>query len=417
MFLNDSACNLASLNLMKFRRADGTLRRASASARRCGCSSSPRRSWSTTPATPPSEICRNSHDFRPLGLGYANLGALLMSLGLPYDSDAGRAVAGAVTAIMTGTPTPPAPSWPAALGTFPQFAKNRQPMLQRHAACTAPAVEADRRDELCPPGTPGRPPRRPGTRPSAGGQQFGYRNAQVTRAGAHRHHRLHDGLRHHRHRAGHRPGQVQAAGRRRHVQDRQPHRAAGAGAAGLRRPTRSATSSTTSTSTTPSRAPRPQGRAPGRLRLRLQAGQRHAQHPLHGPHPDDGGRPAVPLRRDLQDRQHAARNDRRGDQRGLHRGLEAGPQGRGHLPRRLQAHPAAERQEGARQPGQDDGRGRRRRPSPARTAAACRTPGRRSRTSSTSPGTRATSTSGCTRTARPASCSSPWPRKAPPSAA
>ena len=87
MFLDDSACNLASINLMKFRQEDGTfdVDRFQAACRLV--SSSPRRSWSTTPAIRPSESPANSHRFRPLGLGYSNLGSLLMSNGLPYDSD------------------------------------------------------------------------------------------------------------------------------------------------------------------------------------------------------------------------------------------------------------------------------------------------------------------------------------------
>ena len=74
-------------------------------------------------------------------------------------------------------------------------------------------------------------------------------------------------------------------------------------------------------------APAPQARAPVRLRLRLQAGQRRALHPLHGPRPDDGRDPAVPLWRDQQDRQHARGGDRGGHRRRLHGGLEARPQG------------------------------------------------------------------------------------------
>src|SRR6202023_3608720 len=101
MFLNDSACNLASINLMKFVRADGEFDVVASTA---GI-----RTLITAQeiivdnASYPSEaIGRNSHAYRPLGLGYANLGALLMSRGLPYDSDAGPDYAAALTAIMTG---------------------------------------------------------------------------------------------------------------------------------------------------------------------------------------------------------------------------------------------------------------------------------------------------------------------------
>ena len=102
MFLDDSACNLASFNLLKFLTPAGTLRHRRPIATP-STSSSPRwRSSSTTPATPPRSIARNSHDYRPLGLGYANLGALLMAFGLPYDSDAGRDFAATLTAILCG---------------------------------------------------------------------------------------------------------------------------------------------------------------------------------------------------------------------------------------------------------------------------------------------------------------------------
>ena len=86
----------------------------------------------------------------------------------------------------------------------------------------------------------------------------------------------------------------------------------------------------------------PQGRAPAGLRLRVQAGARHALDPLHGPRQDDGRGAAVPLGRDLQDRQHAEGSDARGDPAGLPRFLAARPQGGRDLPRRLQAHPAAQ---------------------------------------------------------------------------
>ena len=101
MSIDDSACNLASLNLMKFRREDGELDVEAlehavdvvflAQEIAVGYSSYP---------TP--EIGRNAKAFRQLGLGYANLGALLMARGLPYDSDEGRAYAAAITALMTG---------------------------------------------------------------------------------------------------------------------------------------------------------------------------------------------------------------------------------------------------------------------------------------------------------------------------
>ncbi|MCX6381740.1 MAG: vitamin B12-dependent ribonucleotide reductase [Armatimonadetes bacterium] len=101
MFLNDSACNLASLNLMKFRSADGEF---DSEGFKYGCRIliTAQEIIIDSASYPTQRIGENSHDYRPLGLGYANLGALLMARGLPYDSDEGRAYAGAITAVMTG---------------------------------------------------------------------------------------------------------------------------------------------------------------------------------------------------------------------------------------------------------------------------------------------------------------------------
>ncbi len=101
MFLNDSACNLASLNLMKFRNPDGSFD-IEGFRYACRVVFTAQEILVDNASYPTPRIGENSHDYRPLGLGYANLGALLMASGLAYDSDAGRSVAGAITAIMTG---------------------------------------------------------------------------------------------------------------------------------------------------------------------------------------------------------------------------------------------------------------------------------------------------------------------------
>ena len=101
MFLDDSACNLASINLMKFVRR-GRRVRGEAFARACETFITAQEILVDNASYPTPAIGRNSHDYRPLGLGYANLGALLMSRGLPYDSDAGRDYAAAITAVMHG---------------------------------------------------------------------------------------------------------------------------------------------------------------------------------------------------------------------------------------------------------------------------------------------------------------------------
>jgi ribonucleoside-diphosphate reductase alpha chain len=101
MFLNDTACNLASLNLMKFVDADGNFD-AESYRYACKLTITAQEILVDNASYPTPKIEENSHKFRPLGLGYANLGALLMSRGLAYDSEEGRAFAGALTAIMTG---------------------------------------------------------------------------------------------------------------------------------------------------------------------------------------------------------------------------------------------------------------------------------------------------------------------------
>jgi ribonucleoside-diphosphate reductase alpha chain len=101
MFLDDSACNLASINLMKFVKADGEFDVAAFKAA-CRVMITAQEIIVPKSSYPTKAIEKNSHDYRPLGLGYANLGALLMSRGLPYDSDEGRAYAAAITAVMTG---------------------------------------------------------------------------------------------------------------------------------------------------------------------------------------------------------------------------------------------------------------------------------------------------------------------------
>ena len=129
MFLDDSACNLASLNLMKFLREDGSFD--------CDAFKHAVRVFITAQeiivsnASYPTEaIARNSEKFRPLGLGYANLGATLMRLGFPYDSEQGRAWAGAITAIMTGEAYAQSARIAKVKGPFEEFKRNQEPMLE-----------------------------------------------------------------------------------------------------------------------------------------------------------------------------------------------------------------------------------------------------------------------------------------------
>jgi len=135
MFLDDSACNLASVNLTKFLRAD-----ASAASGHVFDIEGYRHACRTffvaqeilvdLSSYPTAGIAKNSHDYRPLGLGYANLGSLLMQIGVPYDSDRGRAIAAALTAIMCGHAYKASAEMAATKGPFAGFAKNREPMLR-----------------------------------------------------------------------------------------------------------------------------------------------------------------------------------------------------------------------------------------------------------------------------------------------
>ena len=176
MFLDDTACNLASLNLTKFLGEDGSFdvdgyRHA---VRIFFMAQEILVDFSSYPT---GKIAQNSHDFRPLGLGYANLGTLLMLRGIGYDSDEGRSIAGALTAIMCGHAYRVSAEMAATKGPFPGFAKNREPMLRvmRMHRDAAYAIDRDRCPEFL-------------WRAACDdwddavrlGQENGYRNAQAT---------------------------------------------------------------------------------------------------------------------------------------------------------------------------------------------------------------------------------------------
>ncbi len=128
MFLDDSACNLASLNLMRFRRPDGEFDHE-AFRHAVAVTITAMEIWVDAASYPTEAIDRNSREYRPLGLGYANLGALLMSRGLPYDSDAGRAYAAAITALLCGHAYATSARMGARVGPFPGYERNREPFL------------------------------------------------------------------------------------------------------------------------------------------------------------------------------------------------------------------------------------------------------------------------------------------------
>jgi ribonucleoside-diphosphate reductase alpha chain len=176
MFLDDTACNLASLNLMLFLDEAGCF--DVASFRRAAALTILAQEILVDHADYPTPvIARNSHLFRPLGLGYANLGALLMSFGLPYDSDAGRNVAASITALMCGQAYLTSAEIAGAMGPFPRYRMNRKPFLEvigmHRAAAQAIPAEGVPADLLA-------AARESWSEALEAGRQHGYKNAQVT---------------------------------------------------------------------------------------------------------------------------------------------------------------------------------------------------------------------------------------------
>ena len=177
MHVDDSACNLASLNLMKFRRADGTF--DVESFEHAVDIMFLAQEIIVTPSSYPTEqIGRNARAFRQLGLGYANLGAYLMANGMPYDSDAGRATAAAITALMTGRGYFQSARVAAAIGPYERYAENREPhnavmRMHRDAAYVIP-------DSACGDTALLEAARSTWDDAVAAGETHGYRNAQAT---------------------------------------------------------------------------------------------------------------------------------------------------------------------------------------------------------------------------------------------
>jgi ribonucleoside-diphosphate reductase alpha chain len=176
MFLDDSACNLASLNLMKFTAADG--RFDVESFRQAVDVLILAQEILVDNASYPTErIAQNSHDFRPLGLGYANLGALLMANGLPYDSDGGRDFAAAITALMHGEAYLESSRIAAELEPCAGFPVNRDSFLGVIAMHQQALAGINSRNV---PDTLWETAKRGWQEALASGMKYGYRNAQVT---------------------------------------------------------------------------------------------------------------------------------------------------------------------------------------------------------------------------------------------
>jgi ribonucleoside-diphosphate reductase alpha chain len=175
MFLDDTACNLASINLKKCLKADGgfdveRFRTA------CRIFISAQEILVDHASYPTPPIAENSHLYRPLGLGYANLGSLLMTMGIPYDSDAGRGICGALTALLNGQAYLTSSEIASYMGPFAGYKDNEQPMLdvmQMHRDAVEkihPACPGYLRDAA----------RQVWNECLQSGRRYGYRNAQAT---------------------------------------------------------------------------------------------------------------------------------------------------------------------------------------------------------------------------------------------
>src|SRR5947208_3467742 len=176
MFLDDTACNLASLNLMKFVNASGQFDVA-AFRHAVDVTITAQEILVDNASYPTPKIEENSHHFRPLGLGYANLGALLMSMALPYDSDEGRDMSGAITALMCGEAYAQSSRIAERMGPFPGYEVNREPMLDviRMHREAMRGIQADHV-----PAELFMAAQESWDTALAHGEKFGYKNSQVT---------------------------------------------------------------------------------------------------------------------------------------------------------------------------------------------------------------------------------------------
>jgi ribonucleoside-diphosphate reductase alpha chain len=189
MFLDDTACNLSSVNLLKFLRKQDVAPDSDGKGGGAACTFDHERYAAASriyfiaqeilvdhASYPTDKIAANSHKYRPLGLGFANLGSLLMSSGLPYDSEEGRGVCGAITAIMHGVANLTSAELSEAVGPFDGYYDNREPMnrvMQMHRDAVAQI------DEACPVALR-RAAQQVWDRVVVAGEAHGFRNAQAT---------------------------------------------------------------------------------------------------------------------------------------------------------------------------------------------------------------------------------------------
>ncbi len=176
MFLDDTACNLASLNLLKFLGSNGQFD-VEGFRHAVDVTITAQEILVSNASYPTPKIERNSHEFRPLGLGYANLGGLLLSLGVPYDSDQGRDIGGAITALMTGEGYAQSARIAERMGPFARYQENREPMLEvmrMHRDSLRPIKEDNVQPQIL------RTARDAWDTTVDLGGKFGYRNSQVS---------------------------------------------------------------------------------------------------------------------------------------------------------------------------------------------------------------------------------------------
>ncbi|HTS13847.1 MAG TPA: vitamin B12-dependent ribonucleotide reductase [Candidatus Limnocylindrales bacterium] len=176
MFLDDTACNLASLNLLKFLGSNGQFD-TEGFRHAVDVTITAQEILVDNASYPTEKIARNSHDYRPLGLGYANLGALLMSLALPYDSEGGRDFCGAITALMTGEAYAQSARIAERMGPFGGYPRNRDAMLdviRMHRDSLRPIKEENVQPALL------RAAQQSWDDALALGEKFGYKNSQVS---------------------------------------------------------------------------------------------------------------------------------------------------------------------------------------------------------------------------------------------
>lgn len=177
MFLNDSACNLASLNLMKFYNPNTRVFDIAGYRHASAVFTTAQEIIVDLASYPTAVIGKNSHDYRPLGLGYANLGTLLMVEGIPYDSSEALSVTGALTAILTGQGYLTSSHIAARKGPFAGYEKNKDSMLRvmgTHRDGAHDIHEGESTKELV------QEARKLWDEVVTSGQRFGYRNAQAT---------------------------------------------------------------------------------------------------------------------------------------------------------------------------------------------------------------------------------------------